>query len=71
MLYACLVFIVSICTDCGRYFYIDEEEIKWYKENDFEFPKRDKLCRIKRKAASSENKDKKSSGVKKSKKKGK
>lgn len=42
------------CKDCGRLFYIDYKEIEWYNRNKLSLPKRDKLCRDKRKNSSKE-----------------
>lgn len=37
------------CKDCKATFTMTEEEMKWYKDHDFELPKRCPDCRKKRK----------------------
>ena len=46
------------CSDCGKYFYMEKEEIDWYNENNFQLPKRCIVCRIKRKKESGKKKEK-------------
>ena len=33
------------CKNCHRYFFIPQNEEEWYKENDYDLPKRCKPCR--------------------------
>lgn len=44
------------CKTCGRYFYLEEKEIQWYAENNFELPKRCKTDRRIRKNNKKDNK---------------